>query len=322
MLAVYTYTSCAHKLPRCFCPIEYDPVCGTNDKNYISECVLRCAARQGVDVKLKARGHCNDHTLSIAHDGSCHHTVIVAHQPDCVCSSDFKPVCGADGVTYPNECALKCAGQNLVSRGPCEPPCKCPKDGKQICASDGNTYGNTCLLHCAIKIDSDLHALYGGACKHNNSCSCNNFESFPVCGSDMKTYDNECVMTCAGAKLLKAGSCEPPCECPAGGTQVCGSDGVTYANDCELNCATKDNSRLMVAKTVCGDNLVTYNNLCLLRCAGQKMLKEGPCEPPCACPRGGKRVCGSDGKSYGNVCLLNCATQHDFTLRVAHPGNC
>ncbi|CAH0401020.1 unnamed protein product [Chilo suppressalis] len=387
VIAVSVYAVVA--LPkRCFCPIEYNPVCGSNGRTYLSKCIFNCALLRG-DLTLDKHGPCeptptctcpdeynpvcgsngvtyandcllncataDDSTLSIARAGSCEHTVIVVDQP-CECKEHLDPMCGADGVTYTNECMLNCNGMKLERRGPCEPPCACPRENKPVCGSDGLTYDNTCWLNCATKHDSSLRVASVGACAPSQEstgiliveqpeCRACKSDAPPVCGKDRTTYSNECVMECAGVELLKEGPCEPPCTCSADKSPVCGSNQVTYDNVCLLNCATIDDSTLRVAHSgpcggsvkvvdqsdctcvrklqpVCGSDGVTYNNECLMTCAGQTLLKAGPCEPPCTCPEEGKAVCGSDGRTYNNVCLLNCATKNDSTLRVERPGPC
>lgn len=38
---------------------------------------------------------------------------------DCICPAIFQPVCGIDGVTYPNACQANCAGVLVIFDGPC-----------------------------------------------------------------------------------------------------------------------------------------------------------------------------------------------------------
>lgn len=40
--------------------------------------------------------------------------------PDCVCTFLFDPVCGCDGVTYPNPCVAECSGIYVYSKGKCK----------------------------------------------------------------------------------------------------------------------------------------------------------------------------------------------------------
>lgn len=37
-----------------------------------------------------------------------------------ICTMDWRPVCGCDGVTYPNACGAKAAGIDQYTEGECE----------------------------------------------------------------------------------------------------------------------------------------------------------------------------------------------------------
>jgi hypothetical protein len=75
--------------------------------------------------------------------------------PNCVCTSDYDPVCGCNGFTYINSCLAKCAGITSWTLGPCT-VCKakpqkihCTKEYNPVCGCDGKTYSNPCSAMAA-----------------------------------------------------------------------------------------------------------------------------------------------------------------------------
>ncbi|XP_072174629.1 agrin-like [Diadema setosum] len=334
------------------CPLVYDPVCGSDGSTYGNECQMHVAScMQQRNITLVADGECEERDP--CDDVVCRFGAQCVEEggvAEClcpeICLEIFSPVCGSDGVDYPNECEMNVAACTqrknitIVFEGECD-PCQTVEYENAICKLDRNR-------------------------RPMPSCDglCPGVPTGPVCGSDGDTYPSDCdllrVACLSGLEGLlivyTQGPCEqgthpcadhtcdfgkcmvdeygmPQCVCPVCPDiyrPVCGSDGVTYHSHCHLDsesCST-ETTITVVAEGVCTQEL---SDLCSsLECMfGSTCLVEGDaavCSCQIECGEGTDSsvpVCGSDGIDYPSACALRraaCETQRD--LHISSIGYC
>lgn len=181
--------------------MTYHPVCGSDAVTYSNECFFQCAQSEHPELTIFSQGECPVSIDDPTFFGDEVQSSLQDESPRCVCSMDYKPVCGTDMKTYGNICIFNCERQQnpalgVAAHGECPKPelvdapvqhqlkpipfrlksaslrrndenekfCLCTREYRPVCGSNRVTYANPCEFNCAKKTNADLKILTHGTC--------------------------------------------------------------------------------------------------------------------------------------------------------------
>ncbi|XP_014796963.1 PREDICTED: agrin [Calidris pugnax] len=332
---------------KCVCPsscsaVPDSPVCGSDGKDYRSECHLNkhaCDKQENVFKKFDGacdpcKGVLNDMNRVCRVNPRTRKAELLSRPENCPQKREL--VCGDDGVTYDNECVMGRSGAirgleiQKVRSGQCQQQDKCKEECKfnavclnrrgttrcscdritcdgtyrPVCARDSRTYSNDCERQKA-----ECHQKAAIPVKHSGPCDL---------GTPSPCLSVECTFGATCVVKNQEAVCECQQVCQGRYDPVCGSDNRTYGNPCELDsmaCVLKREIKVKHKGPCDRCGKCQFGAIC--------EAETGRCVCPTECVPSSQPVCGTDGNTYGSECELHVrACTQQTNILVAAQGDC
>lgn len=224
----------------------------------------------------------------------------------CQCPSVWDPVCGVDGVTYTNPCAIACATVAVAHLGECRNPAEgCASDSDcppgRSCANDPDCANPRGCPTLCLESPGLMSCAADADCLSGQYCYAENRFSDPVC---VDIGESGCQVTgCFGEVCApyRVGT-----ECDWAPKMAC-FDHATCGIDPDGFCSWMDNPTAGMER--CLDQ-VAMGTTCTVDSdcpVGYFCEQHSVCSPAdCVCPTFDAPVCGGNGRVYPNACLAVC----------------
>ncbi|CAG9783584.1 unnamed protein product [Diatraea saccharalis] len=313
--------------------ISNEPVCGNDGNTYKTICHLSLARARNEDLLPLHEGHCQftidevptysnlEESTNLGRSkkekkyNSSKNKKLKDPREILPCHSNWFPVCGSDGNTYPNRCTA--LYETLI-----DPslyvihPGECKKNEKQSNKLFGknkepNKFKKSKKQNFKdMTEEKDVSKLN----KKQNSKDTTEERQVNKLGKkqNLKDTTEEKAVSNGDKKQTLNDATEEIEVCSTNRSPVCGSDGTTYPNKCYALYATLTNPDLYVKHS----GFIIWTTLAVSN--GNFWPFECPFKQPKLSPQ----LCASDGNTYGTLCEFKAAQTYNPSLYVMHRGKC